>query len=128
MDAPAFENLDLACARTGQAIAEKPSKELEKLVTSALAVLEEQGVYALFLFLKTRGGKAAPTIEQKVREFLKTTPQRAPLLSGDGDVFASLQSMSEDLDKLLLASDLLSQALVYARYHARVPQKSESRT
>ena len=128
MDAPAFENLDLACARTGQAIAEKPSKELEKLVTSALAVLEEQGVYALFLFLKTRGGKAAPTIEQKVREFLKTTPQQAPLLSDDGDVFASLQSMSEDLDKLLLARDLLRQALVYARYHARVPQKSESRT
>ena len=128
MGAPAFENLDLACARTGQAIAEKPSKELEKLVTSALAVLEEQGVYALFLFLKTRGGKAAPTIEQKVREFLKTTPQRAPLLSGNGDVFALLQSMSEDLDKLLLARDLLRQALVYARYHARVPQKSESRT
>ena len=128
MDAPAFENLDLACAKTGQAIAEKPSKELEKLVTSALAVLEEQGVYALFLFLKTRGGKAAPTIEQKVREFLKTTPQRAPLLSGNGDVFALLQSMSEDLDKLLLARDLLRQALVYARYHARVPQKSESRT
>lgn len=128
MDAPAFKNLDLACARTGQAIAEKPSKELEKLVTSALAVLEEQGVYALFLFLKTRGGKAALTIEQKVREFLKTTPQRAPLLSGDGDVFALLQSMSEDLDKLLLARDLLRQALVYARYHARVPQKSESRT
>ena len=128
MDAPAFENLDLACARTGQAIAEKPSKKLENLVTSALAVLEEQGVYALFLFLKTRGGKAAPTIEQKVREFLKTTPQRAPLLSGNGDVFALLQSMSEDLDKLLLARDLLRQALVYARYHARVPQKSESRT
>ena len=128
MDAPAFENLDLACAKTGQAIAEKPSKELEKLVTSALAVLEEQGVYALFLFLKTRGGKAAPTIEQKVREFLKTTPQRAPLLSGDGDVFALLQSMSKDLNKLLLARDLLRQALVYARYHARVPQKSESRT
>lgn len=128
MDAPAFENLDLACARAGQAIAEEPSKELEKLVTSALAVLEEQGVYALFLFLKTRGGKAAPTIEQKVREFLKTTPQRAPLLSGDGDVFALLQSMSEDLDKLLLARDLIRQALVYARYHARVPQKSESRT
>ena len=128
MDAPAFKNLDLACARMGQAIAEKPSKELEKLVTSALAVLEEQGVYALFLFLETRGGKAAPTIEQKVREFLKTTPQRAPLLSGDGDVFALLQSMSEDLDKLLLARDLLRQALVYARYHARGPQKSESRT
>lgn len=128
MDAPAFENLDLACARTGQAIAEKPSKELEKLVTSALAVLEEQGVYALFLFLKTRGGKAAPTIVQEAHKLLRETPRRAPLLSGNGDIFKSLQSMSEDLDELLLARDLLRQALVYARYHARVPQKSESRT
>ena len=128
MDAPAFENLDLACARTGQAIAEKPSKKLENLVTSALAVLEEQGVYALFLFLKTRGGDAAKTIEQKACELLRETPRRAPLLSdnGNGDVF--VQSMSKDLDKLLLARDLLRQALVYARYHARVPQKSESRT
>ena len=129
MDAPAFENLDLACAKTGQAIAEKPSKELEKLVTSALAVLEEQGVYALFLFLKTRGGKTAPTIVQEAHKLLRETPRRAPLLDkGNGDVFESLQSMSEDLDKLLLARDLLRQALVYARYHARGPEKSESRT
>lgn len=130
MDAPTFENLDLACAKTGQAIAEKPSKELENLVTSALAVLEEQGVYALFLFLETRGGDVAKTIGQRVRELLRKTPRRAPLLSdnGNGDIFKSLQSMSEDLDELLLARDLLRQTLVYARYHARGPQKSESRT
>ena len=129
MGAPAFENLDLACTRTGQAIAEKPSKELEKLVTSALAVLEEQGVYALFLFLKTRGGKTAPTIVQEAHKLLRETPRRAPLLDkGNGDVFESLQSMSEDLDRLVLARDLLRQALVYARYHARGPEKSESRT
>ena len=130
MDAPAFENLDLACAKTGQAIAEKPSKELEKLVTSALAVLEEQGVYALFLFLETRGGKAAPTIVQEAHKLLRETLRRAPLLSdnGNGDIFKSLQSMSEDLDELLLARDLLRQALVYARYHVRVPQKAKART
>ena len=128
MDVPAFENLDLACARTGQAIAEKPSKKLENLVTSALAVLEEQGVYALFLFLKTRGDNTAKIIEQKARDLLRKTPRQTPLLPDDGDVFALLQLMSEDLDKLLLARDLLRQALVYARYHARVPQKSESRT
>ena len=98
------------------------------LVTSALAVLEEQGVYALFLFLEARRDKVAPSVERKVREFLKTTPRQAPLLPGGGDIFRSLQSMSEDLDKLLLARDLLRQALVYARYHARGPQKSESRT
>lgn len=125
MDAPTFENLDLACAKVGKTIAEKPSKELEKLIMSALTVLEEQGIYALFLFLKTRGGGGAENVNQKVYEFLKVTPQQAPLLSDNADVFISLQQMAKDLDKLLLARDLVRQALVYARYYARVPQKSE---
>jgi hypothetical protein len=128
MDAPTFENLDLTCAKVGKTIAERPSKELENLITSALAVLEEQGIYALFLFLKTRGGSGAENVNQKIYEFLKVTPQQAPLLSGNADVFTSLQQMAKDLDKLLLARDLARQTLVYARYHARVPQKSEVRT
>jgi len=128
MDASTFENLDLACAKVGKTIAERPSKELENLITSALAVLEEQGIYALFLFLKTRGGSGAENVNQKIYEFLKVTPQQAPLLSGDADVFTSLQQMATDLDKLLLSRDLVRQTLVYARYHARVPQKSEVRT
>lgn len=128
MDAPTFENLDLACAKVGKTLAERPSKELENLVTSALAVLEEQGIYALFLFLKTRGGREAENVIQKLHEFLKVTPQQVPLLSDNADVFTSLQQMAKDLDKLLLARDLVRQSLVYARYHARVPQKSEVRT
>ena len=128
MDAPTFENLDLACAKVGKTIAERPSKELENLITSALAVLEEQGIYALFLFLKTRGGSGAENVNQKIYKFLKVTPQQAPLLSGNADVFTSLQQMAKDLDKLLLARDLARQTLVYARYHARVPQKSEVQT
>jgi len=128
MDAPTFENLDLACAKVGKTIAERPSKELENLVTSALAVLEEQGIYALFLFLKTRGGSGAENVNQKIYEFLKVTPQQAPLLSDNADVFTSLQQVAKDLDGLLLARDLVRQTLVYARYHARVPQKSEVRT
>ncbi|GAB7081555.1 hypothetical protein [Megalodesulfovibrio paquesii] len=128
MDAPTFETLDLACAKVGKTIAERPSKELEDLVTSALAVLEEQGIYALFLFLKTRGGSGAENVNQNIYEFLKVTPKQAPLLSDNADVFTSLQQMAKDLDNLLLARDLVRQTLVYARYHARVPQKSEVRT
>ncbi len=128
MDGPNFENLDLVCAKVGKTIAERPSKELENLVTSALAVLEEQGIYALFLFLKTRGGSGAENVNQKIYEFLKVTPQQAPLLSDNADVFTSLQQMAKDLDKLLLARDLVRQALVYARYHARAPQESETQT
>jgi hypothetical protein len=127
MDAPTFENLDLACAKVGKTIAERPSKELENLVTSALAVLEEQGVYALFLFLKTRGGSEAENGNKKIYEFLKVTLQQVHLLSDNADVFTSPQEMAEDLDKLLLARDLVRQTLVYARYHARVPQESEVR-
>ena len=123
MNAPTFENLDLACAKVGKTIAEMPSKELENLITSALAVLEEQGIYALFLFLKTRGDSGAENVKQKIYEFLKVTPQQVPLLSANADVFTSLQQMAKDLDKLLLARDLVWQALV-----ARVPQKSEVRT
>ncbi|MDY6823268.1 MAG: hypothetical protein SWH68_05645 [Thermodesulfobacteriota bacterium] len=125
MNAPTFENLDLACAKLGKIIAESPSKELEKLVTSALGVLEEQGLYALSLFLNTRSDSGGEDVKQKIYEFLKKTPQQAPLLSNNADVSTALQQMAEDLDKLLLARDLVRQSLVYARYHARIQEKSE---
>jgi len=130
MDAPSFENLDLACARAGKDIAAKPTKELENLITEAIAVVEEQGIYALFLFLKTRSGKdreRAKNVSRNLHEFLKVTPQQTPLLSGDTDIFASLQKIATDLDKLLLARELVLQALVYARYHARLREESEER-
>jgi len=131
MDATNFENLDIACARVGKTIAARPSKELENLITSALAVLEEQGVYALFLFLKAQTGKTrqlAEDIHDKLFTFLKKTPQQAPLLPDNNDIFTSLQHMAQDIDKLLLAHDLARQSLVYARYHARIQEKSEVRT
>jgi hypothetical protein len=134
MDAPTFENLDLACAKVGKDIANSSSDDLEKVITDALAVLEEQGLYAIFLYLEnavsgTKKKELAKGISQKLHKFLKETPQQAPLLSDNGDaIFASLQQMAKDLDKLLLARDLVRQTLVYARYHARVPQKSEVQT
>lgn len=130
MDAPTFENLDLACAKVGKTIAERPSDDLHKVITDALAVLEEQGLYAIFLYLEkavseTKKKDVAKDIIQKLYKFLKVTPQQAPLLSDNADVFTSLQQMAKYLDKLLLARDLVRQTLVYARYHARVPQKSK---
>ncbi len=129
MNAPAFENLDLACAKVGKTIAKRPSKELENLITSALAVLEGQGIYALFLYLKAQGKDIGQTISNNLHNFLKQTPQQSPLLSMDNnDIFAALQKLGENLDNLLLARDLVRQSLVYARYHARVPKMREVRT
>lgn len=128
MDASVFENLDLACAKAGKTIAEKPSKELENLITSALAVLEEQGIYALFLYLNAQGKDIGRTVSDNLHNFLKNTPQQSPLLSTDNnDIFAVLQKLGENLDNLLLAHDLLRQSLVYARYHARLREDVEIR-
>lgn len=129
MSAPTFENLDLACAKVGKDIAGRPSKELEKFITSALAVLEEQGIYALFLYLDKgvsgkKKKKLAEDIIPKLHEFLRATPRQSPLLSMDNnDIFADLQELGKNLDNLLLVRDLVRQSLVYARYHAR-PQEN----
>jgi len=127
-----IENLDLACAQVGAAIAiakqSSPEEEIEKLIQGALAVLEGQGVYALFLFLLAKNSSVAKQIIQKLKALLKGTPQQSPLLlSDEEDVLAAISDanagITHDLDKLLLAHDLLRQALTYARYHAKVDDK-----
>lgn len=127
MNAPAFENLDLACAKVGKAIAKNPPKDLENLITSALAVLEEQGVYALFLYLKAQGNETGHTVSVELYNFLKNIPQKSSLLSKiNNDIFAALQELGENLDNLLLARDLVRQSLVYARYHAKLREKEKT--
>lgn len=61
-------------------------------------------------------------LSDELYEFLKGIPRQAPLLADDADIFVSLEKgkTAEDLDRLLLARDLVRQTLVYARYHARM--------
>jgi hypothetical protein len=75
-------------------------------------------VYAFFLYLKARGGGGGSRASDACAEFLRCVPQGVPLLDG-GDMFASLQRLSQNLDDLLFARDLLRQALVYGRYHVK---------
>lgn len=112
-----MENLDFACAKLGKELADINDVD-EKLLTDTLAVLEEQGVYAAFLFLNARGKQAGKKLSNASAEFLRKTPNGAQLLS-NGDVFQALQKLAEDLDRLLFARDLLRQALVYGRYHVK---------
>jgi hypothetical protein len=128
MNALSYENLDLSCAKAAKDITGYPSKELENIITAALGVLEEQGLYAFFLYLKARGGKEGGSVSQKLQEFLKETPQQSTILTGNGDIFTLLQNVATDLDKLLLARDLVRQTLVYARYHAKLKEDKEARS
>ncbi len=107
-------NLDMECARLGAQLAE--ISDDDKTLTDALSVLEAQGVYAFFLYLAQK--KERRPITKACRVFLgHHLPGESG--SGDGDVFKTIQDIAGDLDRLLLARDLLRQSLIYARYHAK---------
>jgi len=120
-----MENLDLRCAELGKQLADLQGVD-EALLRDALAVLEEQGVYAYFLFLRSRRGREPQTADAVCRAsaaFLQKTPTGAPLL-GAGDLWQGLQQLGEDLDRLLFTRDLLRQALIYGRYHAKARENA----
>lgn len=123
------QNLDAACAKLGAKLASAGNKDTENSVTKALGVLEEQGVYALFLYLHAREKQLGQTTSNELASFLRQSPsQQNALLGANNDLFAALQQLAGDLDKLLFARDLLHRALVYARYHAKAAQAAGTRT
>ncbi|MFH1859684.1 MAG: hypothetical protein ABH870_01525 [bacterium] len=108
-------NLDLKCAECGSKIAK--NKEDEKLITKALGVLQEDGVYAFFLYLKSQKEKAAEWISERTFSLLKT--QITAINAEKEPLPAIRDKLADNLDSLLLAKQLLEKALVYARYHAK---------
>lgn len=104
-------NLDIECARLGTRLAMDSD---EKTLTDALSVLEEQGVYAFFLYLAQKSERRE-VIEQ-CKSFLEEHLGEA---FHGSDAFEATQELAKDLDKLLFARDLLRQALIYGRYHAK---------
>jgi hypothetical protein len=134
-------NLDALCAQCGDDIVrdvapqrqlfkkDKPAN-LENTITKSLGVLQQDGVYAFFLFLdyfqqrseNQAAGKAVSLIiANRTKELLRAKDSgilRARQ-QGERDDFAALRDLSKNLDSLLLARQLLEQALIYARYHAK---------
>lgn len=120
-------NLDAACARLGATLAAAGNKDTENSITKALGVLEEQGLYAMFLYLHAREKDWGKKTSKELANFLREQPgQQNPLLPADtnNDLFEEIGQLARDLDKLLFARDLLHRSLVYARYHAKAAQKS----
>ncbi|HDH45322.1 MAG TPA: hypothetical protein ENG66_08100 [Thermococcus sp.] len=121
-------NLDQLCADYGYRFAKEVSeadgfdaKKAEVLITKALGVLQEQGLYAFVLFCKSRpSGERAGTeeIETLAKELLKELN-----LINDGDLLEELRKDNGGLltriDDLMLAIQVLEKSLIYARFHAK---------
>lgn len=112
----------------------KPVETLERLATKTLGVSQEQGVYAMMLFLYSRSSdeaKVAPVIRAQLFRLLRDREQHHEIpVFANKDVPAdnagaqsALAFYSEhvlnDLDLLLLVRDLYEQTLIYARYGAK---------
>lgn len=118
-------NLDIRCAELGRELARISGIE-EKIINAALAVLEEQGPYAMFLYLQARHEKVANDFCYKAFDFLKSIFDEKP---GNTDkILDSIIKLSEteNLDDLLFARDLLRNALSYARYHLKAREEEKN--
>lgn len=121
-------NLDRLCAQHGYDIVrtvapncslpKSDKSKLENTITKSLGVLQENGVYAFFLYLDYRKDeKGAPQIRDESLVLLRNS--EISLLQNNNDHFMDVQQLTNDLDQLLLARQLLEQMLIYARYHAK---------
>lgn len=159
-------NLDKLSAESSQKILElkgervREDKEvtpgnIEKICTSALAVIQEQGLYAGFLFLLSKSGKGRKMEELSVEEFVSCNIvfYLVDLLNSDElweigcqydnknlktplevniyklDILKHVNNViTADLKKLLLIKSIFQQTLIYARYCAKALNVSEGQT
>jgi len=130
MKAQTVVNLDRLCAKYGWEMARKVHKAMGKTVenhiTKSLGVLQEDGVYAFFLYQASRGKReerGAEALCEQAHALLKEAGI-IPFTIIDNSLEAvrgnaRIPGLADNLDDLLLAKRLLEQSLIYARYHAK---------
>ena len=122
-------NLDYRCMEYGQRIGKISDSNLESNLRKALGVLQEDGVYAMFLWLEKN---ASDVRKELVELFNKEDENTHVKLSNyflksnksfsqdDFDEFCNdLREVAKDIDKLLFMKKLLERTVTYALYHAR---------
>lgn len=128
-----MENLDQLFAEYGYNFAEQVSQALnnkpkaaEILLTKALGVLQEQGLYAFVLFCESRGS-AEKSGAEKIKKLTKELLNKLQLIS-HGDLLEEIRrdnnGLASKLDNLMLAIQVLEKSLIYARFHAKAMKEA----
>ncbi len=108
------------------------ASDVDNTATKALGILQENGIYACALFLKSRPSSEKDRADVIMAEMLnlldglgfgwgKPRPDRAE------DVLQHISDKvtSDNLERLLLAKETLEQMLIYARYGAKARSDKE---
>ncbi len=119
-------NLDIQCAELGRRLANIRGMD-EKTVNALISVLEEQGPYAMFLYLYARHNReSARLISKEALDFLKRPEIFGYKVGEPNNILDAVKNLAGDLDDLLFARDLLRTAFSYARYHLKAKGSSAS--
>lgn len=119
-------NLDRLAAQHAQQIiertkGEKPS-ELDNTITKTLGVLQEEGIYACFLYLLAKEEENGAVIVEEMLNLLDSLgfswgkPENT---SPENVLNYITDKVTVNLERLLLAQETLEQMLIYARYGAK---------
>lgn len=118
-------NLDYICMECAQKININSNKNLANNLKKALGILQEDGIYAMFLWLEEKENKKI--IRKKLTDMLNKPEIKKCLLTGSSnfsDDFKQfcekLREIAEDIDKLLFMKKLIERTLIYSLYHAKI--------
>ena len=114
--------------RTDSKEIKKAANAVDNTVTKALGVLQENGVYACFLYLLAKEGENGKVVVKEMLQLLESLgfDWDAPK-KNDGAINTSPEKVlphiaakvTVKLERLLLAKETLEQMLIYARYGAK---------
>lgn len=124
-----IQNLDYLAAKHAQELIENLGENAETPVTKALGVLQENGVYACFLYLYARekdGGKIAGKMVDLLNEALLKGEEIRSENSKEILENVADKITGKGIERLLLARELLEQMLIYARYGAKAAAVKEN--
>ena len=112
-------NLDFECATVGAGLSNNTD---EDTVRKCLGVLQENGVYACFLYALSLKNSKGQSIIEALANLLKTNIPDAGIpdsinTSNINEAFKKL--LGEDIDRLFLAKWLMETTLTYTLYHLR---------
>lgn len=121
-------NLDKISAEIGFDLAETfknkdDAEKLETMVTKALGILIEDGLFAYTIWLESRGNRERKYAAEILNKSLDLLKDERIKLVNDGKLRDAILKISESIQKTLLARQLLERMLVYARYRAKALQK-----
>ena len=100
----------------------KRAGNVDNTVTKALGVLQENGVYACFLYLKAKEKVHGDVVVEEMLSLLDGLGfgwSKPTNNSSEAVLEHITEKVTVDLERLLLAKETLEQMLIYARYGAK---------